>query len=384
MRANTAEDLGLPSIYVHLLAELLQTMGVDAQGLLLRVGLDPSRLRSPEVRVSQSQSSEFMTRAIMESGEPGLGILLASELKLPLHGALGTAVMSSETLGGALDLMSRYLMLRSPSVSVVQRRETDQAVFGIVCDLDLGPLQGFAVDATLFGCVGMSTQLMGAPIPGACVRRRGREPGYFQRLRHRIPVPVTWEAADDAIVIPAARLSAPLRFSDEQLAAISRAQCEDSLRRLTGDAGFSTRVLRVIETSHPFPARLGRVAGILFVSERTLKRRLNEENSSFQALVDRVRLGRAEELLEGTSMNLSQIADALGYADAANFTRAFKRWTGTSPSQHRSDYHDGYHDDRHDDSHSDQQRGQNQAAAQSMPSSLWSCRVSRQRGLARQ
>lgn len=53
--------------------------------------------------------------------------------------------------------------------------------------------------------------------------------------------------------------------------------------------------------------------------------------------MDQVRLERARELLTHTGMNLSQIADALGYADAANFTRAFKRWTGHSPSRYRSE-----------------------------------------------
>ncbi|WP_166253130.1 AraC family transcriptional regulator [Marinobacter salicampi] len=337
MRANASQDLGLPSIYLHLLAELLRTGGVDEQALLLRVGLDPARLRSTELRVSQSQASEFMTRAIIESGEPGLGMMLASELKLPLHGALGTAVMSSKTLGEALDLMSRFLTLRSPNLNIIQGREGNQAVFQMVGGTELGPLHSFALDATLFGCIVMGTQLVGTPIPGACVRRRGPEPAYFGRFRHRVPVPVLYNEADDAIVIPLDSLSAPLRFSNEQLAATSRAQCEEALRKLTEDAGFSVRVRRVIETSHPFPPKLARVANTLFVSERTLKRRLQEENKSFQHLVDKVRLERAGELLQGTRMNLSQIADSLGYADAANFTRAFKRWTGISPSQYRTE-----------------------------------------------
>ena len=336
MRASASRDLGLPSIYLHLLAELLRSTGVDEQSLLQRVGLDPSRLSSPDLRVSQPQASEFMTRAIIESGEPGLGIMLAGELKLPLHGALGTAVMSSGNLGEALDLMTRYLTLRSPDLRVENYREGGQAVFRVVCSNDLGPLQSFALDATVFCCVTLGSQLIGSPIDGACVRRRGPEPAYFQRFRHRIPMPVHYQSAEDAIVIPARYLSAPLKFSDEQLAAASRAQCEEALHTLTRDAGFSTRVRRVIETSHPFPPKLARVASTLFVSERTLKRRLHEESRSFQALVDEVRLERAGELLEGTAMNLSQIADALGYADAANFTRAFKRWTGVSPSQFRN------------------------------------------------
>lgn len=337
MRASASQDLGLPAIYLHQLAGLLRTTGVDDQALLLKVGLDPAQLRSTELRVARSQASEFVTRSIIESGEPGLGILLANELKLPLHGALGTAVMSSKTLGEALDLMTRFLSLRAPNLKVIQQQEADRAVFRVECGMDLGPLQGFIMDAMLFGCVVMGTQLLGAPVRGAYVRRRGNEPGYFRRFRHQVPIPVEYGANDDAIVIPACELASLLRFNDEQLAATSRARCEQALHQLTEDAGVASRARRVIETSHPFPPKLARVASTLFVSERTLKRRLQEEHCSYQALVDQVRLERAQELLTSTRMNLNQIADALGYADAANFTRAFKRWTGVSPSHYRSE-----------------------------------------------
>lgn len=337
MRASvsTTQDLGMPAIYLHLLAELLRTIGVDEKALLKRVGLDPVRLKNTDLRVSQSQASEFVTRAIIESGEPGLGIMLAGELRLPLHGALGTAVMSSRTLEEALELMTRYLTLRAPHLQVTRRQREDQAVFTITCDIDLGPLQGFIMDAMLFGCASMGAQLTGAPVAGSSIHRRGPEPAYFYRFRQQIPVPVVYGATEDAIVIPRQQLALPIRFTDDQLAASSKAQCEEALRLLTEDAGFACRVRRVIETSHPFPPKLARVAATLFVSERTLKRRLQAEEASFQNLVDQVRLERAGELLEKTSMNLSQIADALGYADAANFTRAFKRWTGQSPSQYR-------------------------------------------------
>lgn len=333
--ASATQDLGMPAIYLHTLAELLKAIGLDERNLLLRVGLDPVRLQSTDVRVSHAQASEFVTRAIIESGEPGLGVMLASELKLPLHGALGVAIMSSRTLKDALDLMTRYLPLRAPNLSVSCREKGGAMHYTIVCEGDPGPLKGFIMDAMLFGCVFMGAQLIGTAISGAGILRKGPEPSYFRRFRQSIVIPVDYGSQEDALVIPHAALSAPIRFSDDQLAQSSRAQCEKALKQLTEDAGFDCRVRRVIETSHPFPPKLARVAATLFVSERTLKRRLQEENASFQSLVDQVRLDRARELLTGTNMNLNQIADVLGYADAANFTRAFKRWTGISPSQFR-------------------------------------------------
>lgn len=335
--ASINQDLGIPAIYMHLLAELLHKIGTDERNLLLRVGLDPTRLNSMELRISQTQASEFVTRAIIESGEPGLGIMLAHELKLPLHGALGTAVMSSRTLEDALELMTRYLSIRAPHLNVAKQSANGEVRYAVSCKVDLGPLHGFIMDAMLFGCVFMGAQLTNSnAIEGSRILRRGPEPGYFHRFRRAIPIPVEYGAAEDALVISLPELSLPIRFTDDLLAASSQAQCEKALKQLTNDAGFTCRVRRVIETSYPFPPKLARVATTLFVSERTLKRRLQEEEASFQNLVDQVRLQRARELLKNTGMNLSQIADALGYADAANFTRAFKRWTGSSPSQYRT------------------------------------------------
>jgi AraC-like DNA-binding protein len=334
--ATGKQDLGLPAIYLHLLAELLESIGIDEQALLVRVGLDPARLSSVDLRVSQAQANEFVTRAVIESGEPGLGILLARKLELPLHGALGTAVMSSHSLADVMNLVTRFLTLRAPYLSVNQSHNNDQALFVITSDLDAGSLSQFVLDAVLYGFASMGEQLTGATVTGARILRRGPEPAYFHRFRRAIPLPVAFGATDDAIAIPMQELQSSIRFSDQQLAASSEAQCEAALSELTRDAGFASRVRRVIEASHPFPPRLSRAASTLFVSERTLKRRLQGENISFQALVDEVRLQRARELLTNTSMNLGQIADTLGYADAANFTRAFKRWVAQSPSQFRA------------------------------------------------
>lgn len=334
--ATCKQDLGLPAIYLHLLAELLQRIGINEQALLIRVGLDPARLSSMDLRVSQAQANEFVTRAIIESGEPGLGILLARELKLQLHGALGTAVMSSRSLADVMALVTRFLALRAPYLSVLYQRQKQQALFSVTSDLDAGALNQFMLDAVLYGFASMGEELTGTTISGARILRRGPEPAHFQRFRETVPLPVEFNADSDAIMIPLEELDRTVRFSNEQLAATSAAQCEAALNELTRDSGFASRVRRVIETSHPFPPRLARVAATLFVSERTLKRRLQAEDISFQTLVDEVRLHRARELLANTSMNLGQIADTLGYADAANFTRAFKRWTGQSPSQYRA------------------------------------------------
>lgn len=334
--ANQAQDPGLPAIYLHIVAELLHSRGFDEQHLIHQVGLDAEQLGDSELRVSLAQAREFVTRAIIESGEPGLGILLANESQLLLHGAMGEAVINSETLRDALDIMVRYLTLRAPFIEITAETCGRETRYRIESKLDPGPLRNFFLDAVLFSSVRMGVQLNGRLLPGTVIERRGPEPAYFRRLQSQVRAPVRFDAPCDALILPTDGLAAPIRHSDRALAAVSRGQCEQALSQLSETASLSARVKRIVETGHPFPPKLAQVAGTLFMSERTLKRRLHDESSSFQILVDEVRLERSRELLNHTDFSLGHIAESLGYADSANFTRAFKRWTGVSPSAWRS------------------------------------------------
>jgi AraC-like DNA-binding protein len=80
------------------------------------------------------------------------------------------------------------------------------------------------------------------------------------------------------------------------------------------------------------------VASSIGLSPRTLQRLLGRQGLSFSMLVDDVRLATARHLLDETECRLSEIALRLGYSDAAHFTRAFRRWTGVTPSEHRRNH----------------------------------------------
>jgi AraC-like DNA-binding protein len=84
-------------------------------------------------------------------------------------------------------------------------------------------------------------------------------------------------------------------------------------------------------------ADLERVAAGLLMSGRTLKRKLHERGTTFRALLDDARFRHARHLLENPDLDIQQVAAALGYRDPACFTRAFRRWSGQTPSQARAE-----------------------------------------------
>jgi len=76
-------------------------------------------------------------------------------------------------------------------------------------------------------------------------------------------------------------------------------------------------------------------ADLVGMSERTLQRRLADDGTSFNVLLDQVRFDTAKQLLQNHSISVTDISGELGYKDPANFTRAFRRWAGVSPRKHR-------------------------------------------------
>ena len=113
-------------------------------------------------------------------------------------------------------------------------------------------------------------------------------------------------------------------------------RCEQEISRQAAASGTRGQVLtRLVCRDGRYP-EVGEVASMLHVSERTLKRRLQDEGTSFQALLDQVRQRDAQQLLANPALAIKQVAEAVGYSDPANFARAFAKWTGMSPRDWRA------------------------------------------------
>ena len=136
--------------------------------------------------------------------------------------------------------------------------------------------------------------------------------------------------------IPAAWLSLPLALSDPAAARAALAALERELA-VFGDEDDDVvgRVRALIDDPSFAFGDIEAAASRLHVSSRTLRRHLKQEGTSYQDLLADARKTRATTLLRGSDASIEQIATALGYADAANFARAFQKWTGKSPSSFR-------------------------------------------------
>jgi AraC-like DNA-binding protein len=160
-------------------------------------------------------------------------------------------------------------------------------------------------------------------------------PAHRSMYERLYDCPIRFEAESIEIHIPSESLDVPLEMSDAEMARICEERCEMILARLGAAGGFVDRVrAELLAGSHRFPD-LETVARAMAVSPRTLCRRLNEEGSSFRLVLSGVRKGLALDYLESSDLPLEEIAALLGYEDAANFNRAFRKWVGQAPGSYR-------------------------------------------------
>ena len=161
-------------------------------------------------------------------------------------------------------------------------------------------------------------------------------PAYFDRFEHLLPGTLNYGQPHTRMIFPAAYLDLPLIMADPPTARIAREECKRQLHKMLGSTRISDLVRDLIYDEALGFSPMADVAAKLYMSERTLQRQLESEGQNFRAMVDALRQQKAFILLKRRDLTLEFIAEKLSYTDVNSFTRAFKRWTGTSPGKCRN------------------------------------------------
>ncbi len=332
MRDTTA----LPANYVLQIVDLLAPMGVPAAALFPAAGVSREQLAAPNARVPLTVANDMLRRAIEISGQPALGVLAGLQMKISHHGYIGFAAMTAKTLGEALRIAERFAPLRTTAVELQLMVEGDVAALTLVFDTELEPLRQTALLAVSVGLVQMGAALTGKVLSGrgefAFSKPDWIEP-YLPVLGENV---VVFDQPVNRVVFASEYLDWPLTMSDAESSRMALEQCERELSALGEHASVVGRVRQLVQSPSTGFLALEDVAERLHVSSRTLKRQLAAQGTTFSDLLDGIRREKALLLLANRSLNIEQVADRLGYSDVANFTRAFRRWTNSTPSAWRS------------------------------------------------
>lgn len=326
--------------YSRWLARALELKECDLPLLFQHSGLHPDCLNDPRSQLTLSQQMVLLNNAFALSNDPEFSLRLGQLLNPSSHGPLGYLILSSPDLKTAIDGFVQFLPARIPFVTLRIESPKEGQQDDLIAYLE--------IDAQLVGddncrhlmenCIvtmqGMVEHLLGRPLQEARGEFSYPDPGLnYAKYLH---FPVAFNAPITRFIIPGHLLASTNISPDYDSYAFALQQCQQQLQQLKNLPVSSSRQAQSLLLSHP-PGHLTeqQVADQMFITKRTLARRLSAEETSFRQLKDSYLGNLASRYLHDTTLSVATIAAQLNYHDSASFRRAFKRWFGRTPQQYR-------------------------------------------------
>jgi AraC-like DNA-binding protein len=319
--------------------EMLRHVDCDLPAVLASVGLDEDAIYHPSGRVPLEQHHALWRRAVEITGDGALGIHLAgftqpdSTVSWPLPLSLFEHMgMVSASLADAITVQSRFARLMRDGVTTAIEIDGDEAIFRMEFQADE---PAALVEYNFAVLLNLGRRITKRDLTPKEVWFTHAPPAHPQAHAQLFKAPIRWNAPFNGIIAAASDYTAPLPTTNEQLRTRIIQQAERMLSALPSVDLFEDKVCVQIEAELPDGnTNAAAVAEKLGVSCRTLHRRLQQEGTSYQDLLDRVRFRLAVRYL-GSGKSIGDVAVLVGFAQASTFHRAFKNWTGETPAEYQ-------------------------------------------------
>lgn len=327
--------------YVRTLLDAVQesahaTRRISSAAVLAEAGLAPNL--PDTARLPHDMVSAIWLAALRLTGDAQLGLHVGEQVRPGSFDALGQLLMTCATLGEAAEQADRFAALVGGGGRFAAKKEAEGIrLLYLPFDPDW-PCRRQRVEAVLAATLTFTRWLSGTEIVPRAVRFHHAAPDMLaehRRIFGRMP---EFNAEDDSLLLGPDMLGLPVRQANPGLKAVLSGYVQAELARLSDDDPLRGRLadsLRAALAAGQAPG-IEAAADALGLTPRTLQRRLTERGTSFQAEVNTLRAALAKDMLRGDpALSLAAIAARLGFADTANFHRAFKSWTGMTPAQWR-------------------------------------------------
>ena len=309
--------------------------GLSHAELLDAAMLAEADLRDMNARVPAEASEDLLRYILERTGDEALGLRLAQHFELRKQGFWGYLVLSSLSVRQLIEIQQRYVALRLPT-ELRHWVEGDRAFVQNNPIQVPSDLQRIALDcAVAVVCCVHLPRWKSRPFELEVWLTQSERP-HHRELRELVDGPIVFDAPSNLLSFPARDLALRLA-GDAELARMLSEQLDESLARLRAQPGqLLEEVRELLGKRLAHDSSLERIARDLRLSTRTLRRQLSTLGTSFHELLEETRRARAIASLSETNEPVEQLAQQLGYGDAGGFRRAFRRWTGLSPAEYRT------------------------------------------------
>jgi AraC-like DNA-binding protein len=330
----TAEPTTLAS-WTRALRKQLDAIGLDSAALCREAGLDPTLLDDPNARCPLSLTTRLWQLAVAASGDPALGLKTSQFVSPTTFHALGYALIASSSLREMFERIVRYHRVVSDALQL-ELRQTDSAYeFRFRVPAGSPAPAPEALDAFAAIYVRSYRNRLNrdfSPLLVQLQRPHPADPAPWQAV---FRAPLQFDAEESLLRFPREAFEQRLDDGNPELAEHNETVLRRNLEQLQA-ASCSERVRRCLEAQLPDgEPSAERIAQSLHLSLRSLQRHLAEEGTSYEVLLGETRHALALRHMRDPRCSIGEIAYLLGFSDSSSFGRAFKRWTGQTPSQYR-------------------------------------------------
>ncbi|MFG6564841.1 AraC family transcriptional regulator [Sulfitobacter sp. 1A13421] len=312
--------------------------GIDASEMLSSVGIDPESAWDSGQMIPAERYYDMLERMAAQIDVTDLPMRTGASMRLDEYGALGLALKAATTLGASYARIERYARLWTSVVEYELREAKGGTLFILnrAGDRRLG--MRLSNEATLASAVSIARQVSPEPVLPEIVLVLNAAPQSLAAHENWFGCPVRFGADLDAILYANETLDRSNVLGDEGISRYLISHLDVELSRISNAPDLVSRskdaIAQALSEGTPKIAEIARGLGF---SARSFQRRLSEHGMSYHALTEETRRELAEGLLRDERHSLAEIAFLTGSSEQSAFTRAFKRWMGTTPASYRKD-----------------------------------------------
>lgn len=308
--------------------------GLPGGELFRGTGLDETTLEDPYTVIGRHQARVFYQN-LATMGPPGIGLEVGLATSLNQRGPHGHLLVAVDTIQSAILLGQQFYDLIYLHVDWSTRQEK-----GLVChrfteETPLGAARQFCMDRALAIMQVAADYFTSGELKPVLVKLDRPESSYTSRYEEIFQSPIRFSQDVTEIQYAGGALKHKVSSHDERVLEVMKGLSQSLLEQLYGRQDFVDEVRRAIYLKPGSFPNIEQVSQRLGCAPRTLRRKLQLEQESFQKILDEEREVVACDYLRDSTLSVQQIAERCGFNDPQNFSHAFRRWTGRSPSEFR-------------------------------------------------
>lgn len=327
-------------VFAHKLNFISTTLfkhGIDLSRLLQGTNIAEQGLKDPDYKIHKDQIIVFY-RNVLALKIPGISIMLGASIKPQDYGLYGCTLLCCKGLRATLEFAISYhnLVTKTVNMSLHDEQEGKQSTFRFEDLLYARDLEEFNIELQCVIVLSLVRDfLSNDKFSFDALRFSFSKPKHHQGYEAFFACPISYDNPHNEFVFNNDKWSLNTPQSNPLVMPILLNQCDMVLNSVAIKNEFIMTVNQWVATNMHKELCAESLASDLYLTPRTLRRKLSEQGTSFTSIVKELRCSAAKKLITETQLTIEAVGCAIGFNDVSNFRAAFKKWTGKTPSNLR-------------------------------------------------